>query len=87
MSFRNFLSYLLLDPQKLVFYSQLLILLIMTASQKYNYFIYFILNVCHISFLSDLSKSDQSISIDIDSVVKLQYKVKVELYYFVKCYI
>jgi hypothetical protein len=59
----------------------------MTASQKYNYFIYFILNVCHISLLSDLSKSDQSISIDIDSVVKLQYKVKVELYYFVKCYI
>jgi len=60
----------------------------MTVSQKYNYFIDFILNVCHISFLSDFSKSDQSIiSNDIHSVVKLQYKVKVELYYFVKCYI
>lgn len=42
----------------------------MTVSLKYNYFIDSMLNVCHISFLPDFSKSDQRISNDIDSVVK-----------------
>ena len=78
MSNKNFLSCLMFDQSiTLVFtVNYLLTLLILSVSQKSNYFLEMI-NFGIISVLID-SESDRSIYSEINSIINLQYKVRVE---------
>ena len=78
MSNKNFLSSLMFDQSiTLVFtVNYLLTLLILSVSQKSNYFLEMI-NFGIISVLID-SESDRSIYSEINSIINLQYKVRVE---------
>ena len=78
MSNKNFLSSLMFDQSiTLVFtVNYLLTLLILSVSQKSNYFLEMI-NFGIISVLID-SESDRNIYSEINSIINLQYKVRVE---------